>query len=152
MSLENQIISLLKIHEQDVNTYREETKLFRASNSYWDRFCDKYEKDLFLITDLIHKSLIARKSELNGININMMVDHTIRAYFDDTCYGISIANPYAVFSYCEAILLKCEDSTQPKYNIIYLDCVGYNDVCRFRSEDELVAELIRLRDFFRIKN
>lgn len=103
--------------------------------------------ELSAINDSVRKYLLSRTDELKGITLIETGRGTTQAFFDQSNYGISIANPTGVFEFAETILLRRATSTEVS-GICYLPSISYNDIRRFSSGDELVEELVRLQQYF----
>ncbi|AYV80892.1 MAG: hypothetical protein Harvfovirus9_22 [Harvfovirus sp.] len=105
-----------------------------------------------LINEIIRRLLVAQK--LPGITVKPQSPRMtyFESHFDDSLFGLRIGNSIGDSNYAETTLLvRWEAPGGPcSYSPTELKCIGYGAGTKHvADEKELVAELIRLRDFFR---
>jgi len=100
--------------------------------------------------DDIYTSLSNRKDVTEGKF--EIIEKPLRTYFafqirfTNTKWGLSISCPPDVYEHAETALLVFSNHNKEDYKLEYVDDWGYQDVCRFSSNEDLIAEIKRIRE------
>lgn len=89
--------------------------------------------------------LYARREELKGVSLplpseNLPDSMAFRVWFEpDQQWGVSIICPFDI----EELIIETA-IVHKKRDLVFLSCMGYEDVCRFKDKHELFEEIRRL--------
>ena len=102
--------------------------------------------------DKIYRYLYSRKDahftkdEIEFIDKPIGTSFVFQVRFTNTKWGLSISCPPGVYEHAETALLVFSDHNKDDYKLEYVDDWDYEDVRRFSSNEELIAEIKRIRE------
>jgi hypothetical protein len=94
----------------------------------------------------IWNDLVSQTNRIEGVTLpTVHPGHfCFRVTFSGSDYGLSISCPPDFNGFVETALFQSSTG-----KLIYDDEKGYDDICRFSNIDELIAEINRVKEFYR---
>lgn len=84
----------------------------------------------------------------NGMMVSPLTAYCFRIAWPGSSVGVSVSVPVDANQHADAYGWVLETALWANGTVTYMDEVGYDDVCRFETVGELVADVLRVKEYF----